>query len=395
MNIGLLTTSFPRYEEDIAGHFVLGFARTLVGLGHRVEVLAPEPVSGGPAPGWRNLSVRWVAYIRPRGLERTFYGAGVPDNLARSVAPWLGLAPFVAALANETRKARRDWDLLISHWALPCALVAGALREARPHVAVFHSADIHVLKRLPGRALIARAIGRGANKLMFVAPALRDLFLEILPQNERSALSPRCHVFPMGIDPIAAPSASRKALRERYGFERFTLLSIGRLVEIKGIGDAIHAVAGRRDLELVVVGEGPVRPALEKLAGDHQTPVRFLGKVTGSAKNDLLEAADAFIHTSRILDSGRTEGMPTVLIEAMAHGLPIIATDVGGVSSVLTHMRTAILVPPQDPSALSASLDLLVRDHALRSRLEVQSELISRDLVWPSLAGQLKSLIEI
>lgn len=394
MKIGLLTTSFPRYEEDVAGHFVLGFARTLVDLGHRVEVLAPEPICGGPTPSWNNLSVRWVAYMRPRRLARTFYGAGVPDNLATSVTAWLGLAPFVAALANETRKARHDWDLLVSHWALPCALVAGVLRGARPHVAVFHSADIYALKRLPARAMIARAIGREATKLVFVAPALRDLFLDFLPNHERATLAQRCHIFPMGIEPIPAPSASRKALRAQYGFDRFTLLSIGRLVEIKGVSDAIDVVAHRGDLELAVVGEGPMRPALEQLARERQAPVRFLGKITGTAKHDLLEAADAFVHTSRVMDSGRTEGMPTVLIEAMAHGLPIIATDVGGVSSVLEHMRTAILVPPQNPSALNASVDLLTRDHMLRSRLEVQSELISRDLVWPSLAKRLQLLIE-
>jgi glycosyltransferase involved in cell wall biosynthesis len=393
MNIGLLTTSFPRYCGDFAGHFVLGFARTLVDNGHCVHVLAPEPSDGRRAPRWPNLTVGWVPYLRPQVLSRTFYGAGVPDNLRNSALAWVGLTPFIVSLSHEVRKARPNWDVIVSHWALPCALIAGALRGQRHHIAVFHSADLHLLARLPGRSALARTISRGADKLAFVAPALRDLFLDFIPPAERAGVSERCRVFPMGIEPIPAPSADRNALRDRIGFNRFTLLFIGRLVEVKGVSDAIHAVSRRRDLELAVVGEGPELPALENLARRHQAPVRFFGKLTGIAKHDILRAADGFINPSRVLDSGRTEGTPTALIEAMAHRLPIIATDVGGVSSILKHMHSALLVAPGDRAALTASVDLLLRDSELRYRLGAQSEALSQHLLWPSLAGRLEALL--
>ena len=117
MRIGLLTTSFPRAERDVAGTFVLGFARALVAEGHSVEVLAPEPAEGGVAPAWPGIDVRWVPYLRPRSLERTFYGAGVPDNLHADPRAWLGLAPFsVALLATASLRARR-WEAYLSRWA--------------------------------------------------------------------------------------------------------------------------------------------------------------------------------------------------------------------------------------------------------------------------------------
>src|SRR3954454_12000613 len=101
MRIGLLTTSFPRFVGDVPGHFVLGFARALSELGHTIEVLAPEPrerafMAPLSLPG---VSVHWVRYA-PRPLERTFYGAGVLDNLRSDPLAALGLMPFTAALAR-------------------------------------------------------------------------------------------------------------------------------------------------------------------------------------------------------------------------------------------------------------------------------------------------------
>ena len=70
MRIGLLTTSFPRDDKDIAGHFVLGFARALADRGHTLEVLAPEPTRGAGPAQWPGVQVHWVPYLRPRGLQR-------------------------------------------------------------------------------------------------------------------------------------------------------------------------------------------------------------------------------------------------------------------------------------------------------------------------------------
>ena len=110
MRIGLLTTSFPRREGDVAGCFVLGFAQTLADHGHSIHVLAPEPAERGTTPRWPRIDVEWVPYLRPRCIQRTFYGAGVPDNLRRDPRAWLGIAPFAASLWQRTRVRVRDVD---------------------------------------------------------------------------------------------------------------------------------------------------------------------------------------------------------------------------------------------------------------------------------------------
>jgi glycosyltransferase involved in cell wall biosynthesis len=394
MKISLLTTSFPRYRNDIAGNFVLGFTRALVAVGYEFDVLVPEPARGTSPPSWDKITVHWIPYMRPRVLSRTFYGAGVLDNLEHSLSAWIGLAPFTVALAHAVRRNLSKWDAIISHWALPCAVVAGAFRNALPHVAVLHSADLHLLRRLPARGLLAQQIATNARKLLFVSPVLRDEFVSWLPGDKQLETQATSSVFPMGIEPIQQVDRDREQLRRGFGFDRFTLLSISRLVPVKGVDCAIEALANRDDIIVAVVGEGPERAALERLARRYSAPVRFLGKVTGSGKHELLRSVDAFICPSRVLSSGRTEGVPTTILEAMAHALPIIASDVGGISRVVDPMHSGLLVPPCDPIAFRRAVDLLIDDSALRAKLGRAAQKVARRYTWPNLIDQLAPLID-
>jgi glycosyltransferase involved in cell wall biosynthesis len=389
MRIGLLTTSFPRHADDIAGHFVLGFAQALTDRGHTVEVLAPEPAEPWPVPVLPNLSVRWVPYLRPRDLERTFYGAGVPDNLRSDPRAWLGLGPFVAALTLATRRRSPHWDALCSHWALPCGLIAASIARHKPHLAVLHSADLHLLAALPGRSALAAHLVAGASALSFVSEGQRTRFLDWLPATTVEKAAPRCHVQAMGVEVQAGPNVEREVLRARLGLNRFSVLSLSRLLPIKGLDVAIQACAGEPDLELIVAGEGPERPRLEALARRLNAPVRFLGLCTGARKAELLRAVDGFVCSSRKLSTGRTEGMPTALLEAQAAALPTVASDVGGIAEHLA--ASALLVAADDAAALRAALRRLRDEPALRQRLGAAALRVGQAHEWPRIAPRLEA----
>lgn len=388
--IGLLTTSYPRREDDIAGIFVRGFARALATRGHRVEVLAPEPAEGTDPPIDEGVQVRWVAYARPRTFSRTFYGAGVPDNV-RDPRAWPGLVTFPIALHRAAQRAVRDWDALVSHWGLPCALIAGAVRGSRPHLAVLHSADIHLMRRLPLRSHWARAVGDSATQLLFSSGELHRDLLDWLPPVARADLAARSHVSAMGIDPIELPG--RREARKKTSAGGFVVLSLGRLVPIKGIEMAIDAIAGIPAATLWIAGEGPSRRSLEMRATKLGVPVHFFGEVTGAAKAELLAAADAFVLPSLRQRSGRTEGMPTALLEAAAAGVPIVASATGGIPDVLTHGRNALLVAPGDATALRNALSDLEGDRALRRRLGRAARTVGQRYLWPEIAPQIEALL--
>ncbi len=392
MRIGLLTTSYPRHEDDLAGIFVRGFARALASQGHAVEVLAPEPLEDRPPLEDDGVSVRFVPYARPRGLARTFYGAGVPDNVRRDPRAWPGLFTYPLLLERAARAHVAGCDALVSHWALPCALAAGAVRGDRPHLAVLHSADVHLMRRLPQRARWARAVGRGATQLLFSSCALRTELLSWLPAVLRADLAGRSHVSAMGIDPPELPP--RREARRELAASGFVVLSMGRLVPLKGVAIALEALAQAEGVELWIAGEGPEQRALERHAARLGAPARFFGVVTGARKAALLAAADAFVLPSMRERSGRTEGMPTAALEAAAAGVPMVASAVGGVAEVFGNEQSALLVEPGDARALRAAVQRLQADRALRRRLSRAARTIGRRYSWPALAPRFAALLE-
>lgn len=383
MRIGVLTTSFPRDDHDVAGHFVLGSCQALIARGHQIEVFAPEDDDRRAShnallrPG---LTVHRVAYLRPRSLQRTFYGAGVPDNLRTDPRAWLGLAPFTIAMAAQVARRSQHWDAVISHWALPCALLARLRPKGCRHLSVLHSADVHLLRRLPGHSRLARAVLRSADHLTFTSEALRSTFAECLPPQDRSLLPGRSHCSPMGVDDCP-PLAAREALRTRLGLTRFTALVLSRLVPVKGIEHAIDSVRGT-NIQLVVVGDGPERERLHSLAADLGSQVRFVGWAIGTDKHAWLRAADALLVPSIVLASGRTEGVPTVAIEAMVAGTPVIASNVGGVASLIDHGHNGLLVPAESPQALRAALVQLQGNAMLRTELTDNATITANHYRW-------------
>jgi glycosyltransferase involved in cell wall biosynthesis len=141
-------------------------------------------------------------------------------------------------------------------------------------------------------------------------------------------------------------------------------VSIGRLAEPKDFGTLISAVADLPlgTVRLVVVGDGPQRAVLEAQvkASRVADAIEFVGEVDDVRAR--LERADAFVLSSR------SEGMPISVLEAMAAGLPVVATDVGGVHEVVLDGETGRLVPPGDVRALAAALSEMVDDAELRER---------------------------
>ncbi len=393
MKLGLLTTSYPRDPDDVAGDFVRGFARTLARRGHLVDVLAPEPrtpPTGLHDPG---ITVHHVPYVRPRALARTFYGAGVPDNLQRDPLAYLGLVTLPPALLAATARRAHAWDAFVSHWALPSAVVAGAVggvgRRGRPHLAVMHSADVHLLERLALRRTLARLIEAGATSLWFVSPELKQRFESCLGR----PVALDTHVGPMGLDLPQAPAPwERERARAELGVAGAVLLVMARLVPIKGIDVALEALGRLPDVTLLIAGDGPERTKLEARAHALGVRTRFLGFVRGESKRRAFAAADAFVLPSIRLRDGRTEGAPVAVLEALAHGLPVIASDAGGTASLLDQ-STGVLVPPADARALGDAVAALLHDEGRHARMRVAAIARARRYAWEPLGETMLRLL--
>ena len=356
MKIGLLTTGFPRFEGDCSGSFLLSLARGVVEHGHTVRVLAPEPRRDRPAPRWPGIEVSWVPYARPRSLQQTFYGSGAPDNLRLRPARWAGAAGFAAALYRASERQLADCDALMSSWCVPSGWVASKTAGGRAHLCICHATDIRWLSKMPGGGALAHGIAAGATSMWFLSDPLRDRFFETAGLDPSTVAS---HVGPMPIEPLRPWRASRSELRLRMGIDGFTLLCLGRLVPIKGFDRLLHAVAALAEpIHVRIAGDGPERDNLRDLAQRLGVNATFEGWVAGDRKEALLRACDAIV-----VPSGPQDGLPTVLFEAKARALPIIATDVGAIPQHLRGHADALLVPPNDRPALIRAIRQLQTRH--------------------------------
>ena len=354
MKVGLLTTGFPRFEGDCSGSFLLTAARAIVEQGHTVRVLAPEPRRVRAAPRWPGIELHWVPYARPRSLQHSFYGSGAPDNLRLRPTSWLGALSFTAALYRASKRELADCDALMSSWCIPSGWVASRTAGGRPHLCVCHATDIRWLSKMPGGGAVARATAEGATSMWFLSNGLRDCFLETAGLSPSSV---RSHIGPMPIEPPQELRESRSELRRRLGIDGFTLLFLGRLVPVKGLGELLHAISALSEpLSIRIAGDGPERDELRALAARLQVDATFEGWVAGDRKEALLAACDAIVVPSMPQD-----GLPTVLFEARARALPIIASEAGAIREGLGAAPDVDYVPPNDRAALRRAI---VRAHA-------------------------------
>jgi glycosyltransferase involved in cell wall biosynthesis len=172
----------------------------------------------------------------------------------------------------------------------------------------------------------------------------------------------RVHIVHCGVDPGEFTPRPHRTRGHR-------LLFTGRLAAVKGLPILLEAVARlapkHPNIELLLAGDGPERPALEQRAAELGITdrVRFLGYQSSDQVRALLQETDVFTLPSF------AEGVPVVLMEAMASGVPVVTTRVAGIPELVEDDVSGFVVPPGDVAALVAAIDALLRDPSLRSRL--------------------------
>jgi glycosyltransferase involved in cell wall biosynthesis len=165
--------------------------------------------------------------------------------------------------------------------------------------------------------------------------------------------------------PAIPAMPARKELRAELEFDGDVLVFAGRLGPQKAVGVLLDAVGRVSDVTLVIAGDGPERPALERrvLELGLDARVRFLGSVPRETVLRLFRAADASVLASA------WENFPHTVVEALAVGCPVIATAVGGVPEVVRDGENGLLVPPGEPGALADAIERFFGDASLRERL--------------------------
>jgi glycosyltransferase involved in cell wall biosynthesis len=321
--------------------------------------------------------------------------------------------PNGPCLAVTPPDVRRLACWRVAHTTVIPALPGALLRLPRPSVIHLHVSQAflpeavlaaHLLRGLPYLAHLHLEAGpsgpagfllRGYQPLV-LAPVLRRAGrVVVFTEEQRAAVTARYRldparvaVVPNGVDPAFFAAAAGPAGKERPPGARPRLLFAGRLSVQKNIPLLLHALAGVSGrFDTVIAGDGELGPALRATAARlGLRNVRFCGRADGAALRDLYRAADVLV-----LPSER-EGMPLVVLEAMAMGLPVVGTDIPGIRGLVTGGRNGWLVPPGDAAALRAALLQVTADPAGYQRMAAAARQRAGEYTWERAGAEFEPL---
>ncbi len=393
MKIGVLTHNFPRFQGDFSGSFVEALCREYVRQGAEVTVVAPfDPAYRRRPADLHGVRLHTYRYVWPDAWHRLGYMRTMRADLAmKGEAYFLGALLFSMGLAAVTRWIEHAQpDALHAHWVLPNGFLgAGAARRL----------DIPLIVSIPGSdALVAgqnRLFRRMAQRAFDAAglitansAELRDVAVQAL-----GADPSKFELIIYGVDPQALrpDSAAGATLRGRLGLaaDSVVLLGVGRMAPKKGFDTAIQALPLLRQappVELVLVGDGDLRPTWQRLAQTVGVAdrVHFVGNVPYDQIGAYYNLADIFVMPSATQPA---DGLNVCVLDAMACARPIVASVVAGNPLVVRDGDNGFLVPERAPDRLAAAITRLSQNPTLRQAQGLRSrQRIEQEFAWEHLA---------
>jgi glycosyltransferase involved in cell wall biosynthesis len=295
----------------------------------------------------------------------------------------------MAGAALRTLALMRDFrpEATLAFFGLPSGAVAWFLKLifGIPYVVSLRGGDVPGFRPydfwLYHRIAVPflRVIWHGATAVVANSRGLRDLAREFDSLVDIA-------IVPNGVDDSAFWLAERQWTAPR-------ILSVGRIVHQKGLDLALTALAGLKDIawEWRIAGDGPQLEYLQETLFQEglQDRVRFLGWTSAEALVKEYQTAGLFVFPSR------HEGMPNALLEAMASGLPVVASRIAGNEELVVDGETGFLVPPEDSDALRESLRVLLADEGKREQMGRAARLRATEKYgWASAAGQYLEVLQ-
>lgn len=390
-----------RLLPTLSETFVIREAAALMRLGVPVELFSIYPPDRShlhpelpDAAGLARVVFRpdtgdfWKAHYRFPGENWSSYGDALrkfvlrPEETAvrrlRTFFHFL-MAPHAAALLKR---------YAISHVHAHFANAAASVAMMAAHLAgISFSFTVHAYDLFVDDLLMEEKL-RSAR---FVATCSR-FHVEYVREHYRSGRDARIEIIHYGIDPrrFPAPKRDRSA--------RPLVLGVGRLVETKGFHTLIEACGLLNErgapITCVIVGAGIEEARLKRLAVERgvSAQIVFTGALQPAEILEQYNRADCLVVPSCVRNNDR-DGMPNVLIEAMATGLPVVSTRVSGIPELVRNNETGLLVEPDNPKELADAMERLLKDRDLSDRLgQAGRELVLAEF---DIHGSAKRLMEL
>ncbi len=377
----LVTAStFPRWENDTEPRFVLDLCRHMTDQ-FDVTVLVPAAPGAKEKEVLDGVKVIRYHYFPIHKWETLCYpGAIVPRIREKKVR--ILLVPFLLlSLYFHLMRLLPNYDLVHAHWLIPQGIVQSFFKK--PYIVTGHGGDVTSLNKGILRRLKIRCLKK-ASGVTVVSEHLRSQVQKLSPGIEPSVIS-------MGVDSTRFGKQYR--VSNYFGQEeKKVVLFVGRLVEKKGVTYLIEAMK-EIDALLVIVGDGPIKEKLVDQSADMKERVVFLGAKTHKELKTIYASSDIFVAPSITAKDGDQEGIPTAIMEAIASGLPVIASDSGGISDLITSGVNGFLCKEKDVIELRNNINMLIKNSELVDRFKKESKLIVSRYDYNVIAERYKKIL--
>lgn len=346
MNIEYITSSFPRYNVEYGGIFIYNQVKNLA-KNHKIHVIYPTK---------KRILNNEMSNMCLHEINYPFESYTLTQISSKE---YLKLGIFCKDMLNKIKYVNREYDIDImhSHWSIPSGFVSSLNIEKIPRVITIHGSDLKIYgkKSIYGH-LVKLAIKR-ADKIITVSNDLKNLAISYGCNPEKLC------VIPNGVDIDLFKPINQENIKKQLNISsNFLVTYVGTLAKIKRIDILIRIckeVSKNYDLDLLIVGEGPERTKLEEYAKNiGMDNILFQGSINHDQVPKYLAASDVVALTSE------SEGLPTILVEAMSCGVPVITMNVGGVSDIIKNGVNGFIVA--DQCEFKEKLECLISNSNLR-----------------------------
>jgi glycosyltransferase involved in cell wall biosynthesis len=377
ISIMLLTPSFPRFPGDVYSPFILECARNIALKGVKVCVITSDDKAAKKYKIHDNLKVKRFSYFIPKSLQKLAYlPGGIPEQLRKSMLAKIQLPFFILSFFFKALSKVKRCDVVHAHWVLPAVvgIVIKKLYRKPLIVSIRENSPDIVTNNFLLRWAVRKADVVIINNEQYKKDMLK---IGVKKENIRMVLN--------GVNKLFKRENKKKIRKElRISPNKLMIIFVGYLIPRKGPKDLMEAFLrlrkNYRNIILVYIGDGILKEELKNMAGNsgYKDDVIFTGKKPSEDVKKWLNASDIFcLPTKR-------DGIPNVMVEAMACEVPVVMTKVGGIPDVLENWKSGVIVKPRDIDGLYSALKILVFDKKKRGNLgkEGKKALLKNGIDW-------------
>lgn len=405
MKILVLTTTFPRWKQDSTPSFIYEWSKRLHDIGFEIVVLAPSHYGAKGFEIMDGIKVYRFPYFYPAKLQKLAYGGGIlpslkKSRLAKIQVPFFFLSELYYALKLVRKE---NIDVIQSHWLIPSGLIGALCKKVygKKHISTELAAGLAALEILPFKKVILNFIIKNSDRLTVLSSYIRERLLYL---SGSEILKRKIVIIPLGIDTIKYRYNNNKLpLRKKYNVKsKNVILFIGRIVEKKGVQYLIKAMPDilmkYSDTELIICGDGPLRMELENLTKNMglDNCIRFVGYVSDeNMKIEYLSLSDILVVPSILTRNKDTEGLGVVILEGLATGTAVIASDIGGIPDIIKDGINGFLVKPESSEDIREKVVKILQDDILKRKFRENGQKTAHEkFSWSIVIKSLKDIYD-